>query len=147
MKRVRVTFADKKLAPTLHGKHLSHLEGELDEATGIVWNPRPSKGVDQTAKDLPIGVHWTSGNMIQHVPEGFVENRKSPQEVVDELNGVTDPDERGGDGEVISPQPGADVGQRAQRQPDPRAVPVTEAARKAQAERAAKIAAARGQTP
>ncbi len=148
-RRARVTFADKKNAPTLHGKHLSRAEGDYEEATGILWNVRAAEGVDASlAKDSPIGVHLPTGNLIQFVPEGVQVAKKSPQEVVDELNGVTDPDERGGEGEVISPQPGADTGHRVQqRQPDPRAVPVTEAARKAAAAREAKIAAARGQTP
>jgi len=147
-KRARVTFADKKNAPTLHGKHLSRAEGDYEEATGILWNVRAAEGPDASlAKDCPIGVHLPTGNLIQFVPEGVQVAKKTPQEVVDELNGITDPDERGGEGEVISPQPGADVGHRVQRQPDPRAVPVTPAAQKAAAERAAKIAAARGQTP
>jgi hypothetical protein len=143
-KRARVTFADKKNAPTLGGSTLTRAEGDYEEATGILWNVKKGSGVVATqAKDHPIGVHLPTGNLIQFIPEGAIVPTRTPQEIVDELEGVEDPEDRAGP--VDEPEVAAAPPPRPVRQPDPRAVPVTEAAKKAEAARQAKIAAARGQ--
>lgn len=125
-RRANVNFADKQAK--MHGQSVHRAVGDYDEASGILWNARPGRGVDMNRSDLPIGIFMATGNLIQFIPDGAETGpRETAQEVVDRIEGGS----RFAEVEDGYPLEVARSVVGPARTPDPRAVPATEAAKKA----------------
>lgn len=78
-RRARVSFS-KDRDVKLHGSGMTNCEGDFEEATGIVWNPvRHATGVDPRDTREPIGIHVQSGAKIQYVPAEELAARATAQ--------------------------------------------------------------------